>query len=236
MQTQPNTVVSPRKVQVQADANRPSERALTAPKAPTPVDTSGWLTRNESTDLLRCSVQTLRNLEQRGKLHPVYAMRPDALGTVRLTIVYNPKELATLPRYEQPNTIRQVGEVSARAFEMFNEGKALREIVIELRETPDRVDELRERWLDGGGSAVVLTPNGKLAFEQVVGPFGDLVELLNLVKKLRLGGDDADLAVSFEAKETIEAAIGTFSSIAELVEIVRGLHAEFAVKLSQTPP
>jgi len=149
-------------------------------------DTDGWLTRNEASDVLRCSLQTLKNYEDRKLLHPRHAIRKDRRKGERVMLVYDPKELANLPiRNGGGNPgllIREPGEQAARAFELLREGKALDEIVIELRETPERVEYLNERWLEQTQSRYVISPEMKKAFEQLVGVFNDVTDLLELVK------------------------------------------------------
>jgi hypothetical protein len=151
------------------------------------VETDGWLTRNEACDVLRCSPQTLKNYEDRKKLHPQHAIRKDRRDGERVMLVYNPKELAALPLRNgggQPSIqVREPGEQAARAFELLRQGMALDEIVIELRETPDRIHYLNERWLEQTQARCVITPEAKVAFEQLLGAFNDVTDLLDLVRK-----------------------------------------------------
>lgn len=153
---------------------------------PIQPDTSGWITRNKAADLMRVSVTTIANYERRGKLHPRYAYRADSRGVEHYVAVYNPEELfKEIPRgHERPATNRDPGETAARAFEHFDQGLTVRQIVIELRETPDRVHELRESWLNAGGAALTITDIAKQKFEQLVGPFTGVTELLELIEKL----------------------------------------------------
>lgn len=149
--------------------------------------TDGWLTRNEASDVLRCSLQTLKNYESRGLLHPRHGVRKDRSGGERVMLVYNPKELAELPTRNgvgQPRiAIHEPGEQAARAFELLREGRSLDEIVIELRETPDRIDYLNERWLEHTQARYVISIEAKRALEQLVGTFVDVADLVELVKK-----------------------------------------------------
>ena len=147
---------------------------------------------------MRVSVTTIANYERRGKLHPRYAYRPDARGIEHYVAVYDPAELfKELPRGpERPMANREPGEIAARAFEHFDQGLSVRQIVVELRETPDRVHELRESWLNAGGAALTITDVAKQQFEQLVGPFANVAELLERIEKL-VGGpptasDDSD--------------------------------------------
>jgi hypothetical protein len=153
---------------------------------PLQQDTSSWLTRNESADLLKMSVTTIANYERRGKLHPVFTYRPDSRGIEHRVAVYDPKELIKLPHVQapRPGASREPGEVAARCFELFDQDKTIREAVIELRETPERVRLLHESWLDTGGADLTITAVAKEAFEKLVGPFAGVAELLSLVQDL----------------------------------------------------
>lgn len=150
-------------------------------------ETDGWLTRNETSDVLRCSLQTLKNYEARDVLHPRHALRNDRTGAERMMLVYDPKELAELPAKKPGGpreAIREPGERAARIFEMLREGRALDEIVIELRETPDRIDQLHEHWLDQTKVRYVITPEAKKTLEQLIGgTFKSVTELVELLAK-----------------------------------------------------
>jgi DNA-binding transcriptional MerR regulator len=147
-----------------------------------PPDTSTWLTRNESSDLLTVSTQTLANYQRRGLLHPQYVVRADVHGQRHRVTVYDPKELAKLPRFGRLSP-HEPGEVTARACELFREGKTNEEVIIELRETFDRIQELREKWMDASSAALVISPGAKESFEKIVGPFKSVADLLEIVTK-----------------------------------------------------
>ncbi len=147
-----------------------------------PNDTKSWLTRNESTDLLSVCTQTLKNYERQGKLHPIRVPRRDARGHEQLVVVYDPKELAKLPRGSgRPFGPREPGELNARANELFAQGKNVSEVVIELRETSDKVRELHDRWLDDSKATLVISNEAKGALENMLGPFTGVAELVELV-------------------------------------------------------
>lgn len=147
-------------------------------------DTTTWLTRNESIDLLSVSIQTLKNYEERGLLHPMRVPRRDARGHEQTVVVYDPKELAKLPRGNARTVSpREPGELNARCFELFEQGKSNREIVIALRETSEKIRALREMWLDDGGAALVISDEAKRVLETLLGPFEDIAGLIILVTK-----------------------------------------------------
>ncbi len=161
----------------------------TSKRPPTPTkkstaDTTTWLTRIDIADMLRISDHTIRAWERKGRLNPQRVVRQDAAGHERPLIVYDPREVAKLPRrvgveaYTLP-----AGEIAARAFELFEAGKTVREIVVELRETPDNVLILREKWLDAGGAELVLSPAAKEALEGELGAFETVAELVERVAK-----------------------------------------------------
>ena len=159
---------------------------LTRPAKPAAakLDTSTWLTRNESTDALSISIQTLKNYEERGLLHPARVPRRDARGHEQIVVVYDPKELAKLPRgVGRPFSPRDSGEINARCFEMFEQSRPFSEIVIEQRQTSDKVHELYERWLDDSRAVWVINDEAKKALAAVLGPFASVTELVTLVQQ-----------------------------------------------------
>jgi len=133
--------------------------------------------------MLMVSTQTLANYERRGALHPQYAYRPDYRGIEHRVVVYDPRELKKLPRHSRVVSPREPGEITARTFELFREGKTDEAVVIELRQEIDKVRDLREKWLDASKTNLVIAPAAKEAFEKIVGPFTDVAELLELFSK-----------------------------------------------------
>ena len=189
-----NTMGSPKKPPSRATQERTGKKPAEARtrdemEAKLP-ETDGWLTRNETSDALQCSPQTLKNYETRGLLHPRHAVRRDRSGAERTLLVYNPKEFAELPSRLSGGRPRVEGrdpkEQAARAFELFRAGWELDLIVIELREDPDRIDHLHEHWLNQTKARHVITPTAKQALEQILGPFASVTELVEIVVK-RLG-------------------------------------------------
>lgn len=197
------------------------------------LDTTTWMTRHEAADFLHCALQTLKNYERRGMLHSLRVRRRDGRGHEQVVAVYEPSEVHKLPRGRgRGSTPREATETESRSFELFNEGKTVRdvvialretsdrvrefhkkwltdgvaheqiqqhekereahcfelfsqgntvrEVVIEMRETSDRVRALHERWFDDGGADLVITETAKKAFEKLFGPFKDVTELLML--------------------------------------------------------
>ena len=146
------------------------------------------MTRNEASDMLSCSHQTLANYERRGDLHPQFAYRPDGRGTEHRVIVYDPHELKKLAVKLRRHVLqpRDPGEMAARAFELFREGKSMEDVVVELRMLPDQVRELHDKRLELGGGDLVIFPVAKEALEKVLGPFKDVTELVERVTRLNV--------------------------------------------------
>lgn len=154
---------------------------LSKPKAK--IDLSGWLDRKQTADLLGVSIQTVMNMERKEKLHPRQDRRSFPNGSQHMVTVYDPKEVANVPTVYR-TSVRSPGEMAARAFEMFDQGKSIREVVIELREMPQVVDDLKLRWTDSGGSDRVITPEAWDHLTKIVGPFSTVTELVERIDKL----------------------------------------------------
>jgi hypothetical protein len=147
------------------------------------------MTRNEASDMLSVSHQTLANYERRGDLHPQFAYRPDGRGAEHRVIVYSPQELTKLAAKLRRHVTqeRDPGEMAARAFELFREGKSMEDVVVELRLLPDQVRELHDKRLNMGGADLVIAPTAKEALEKMVGAFGSVTELIERVERLKAG-------------------------------------------------
>lgn len=149
------------------------------------ADTSRWLTRNEASSFLSCSLNTLSNYERRDMLHGQYVKRVNSRGTEQTVVVYSPEELTQLAKRMKRTVVREPGEVAARAFELFEEELSLKKIVVTLRTTPDTIEQLYEKWLDMGGSRIVISDIAKEALEALVGPFESIADLVECITKLK---------------------------------------------------
>ncbi len=145
------------------------------------IDLGTWISRVEAARLAGVTVNTIINWQADDKVRAVVDYRPDRGGSERRQWVYDSKEIVKLRRPEVSMRSREPGETAARAFELFRDGKPDTEVVIALRESPDAVRTLRDQWLDMGGAALVINPAGHRALEEVVGPFKDVVELVERV-------------------------------------------------------
>lgn len=153
-------------------------------KGELPPDVATWLTRNEVADLLGISINTIANLERRDMLHPQRIIRSDPIGCERLTFIYDPREVAKIPRRDRLTNIRAPGETAARCFELLDAGKTVKQIIVELRETPEQIIALREKWLDTGGADLVISPEAKDVLQAHVGSFTNVAELVEIVLTL----------------------------------------------------
>lgn len=142
------------------------------------MDTSTWLTCAQASDLLRVSQNTIRTWVRRDLLRPARAGRPQPGGATREVDVFNPEDLAVFARRRSMTPVSSAGEVAARAFELFDVGTSQREIVVQLRETPQRVAELHEQWLELGGADLVVGGAARVELERYVGPFVDIADLV----------------------------------------------------------
>jgi excisionase family DNA binding protein len=148
-------------------------------------DEPRWLTATEAADLLGVSYNTIVNWENAGRLHAHKQRRLLTNGQHREIRVFKEAEVRKFLRRRDPN---EEDEVAARAFEMFEAGRQIREIVIALRVRPERIERLHDQWKDFGGAELVVTPVAKRELERIIGPFvgvADIVErVAELAKKL----------------------------------------------------
>jgi len=211
------------------------------------VDTTAWMTRAESAGFLRCSPQTLKNYEKRGMVHPLRCVRRDARGHEQIVAIYDPQELRKLPRGAvREYTPREATLIESRGFELFNQGKTIRDVVIELKETYDRIQALHEKWLAAGerqehphqaadqaakehqerqaakeleARCFELFSQGKTNREVVI----ELRETSDRIRELRerwVDDGGADLVISDAAKKAFEQLLGPFRDVTELLERV----------------
>jgi hypothetical protein len=119
-------------------------------------DLSKWLTRIQVCDLAGVSYDTVIKWQKRGLLHPEYSREHGR--TSRPITVYDPQELANLPQFKrhtaQHSSPIDPGEQTARAFELFDRGATLREVVIDLRITVAQAEVLLEQWRDVGAPII----------------------------------------------------------------------------------
>jgi len=147
-------------------------------------DTCGWWTRNECAAFLKRSAATIGNYERLGKLKPQYVYQQDSRGIEHRVAVYDPKEIQKLkgPELRSP-TVRDPGEVAAICFERFNEGKTRRDVVIELKITPDHAQHLFTSW-EMIGRELTISQDARETLENRLGTFTGIEGLLTRVDDL----------------------------------------------------
>ena len=176
-------------------------------------DKPRWLTHTEAADLVGVSYNTVAYWARQGKLHPQKERRTLANGTVREVTVFDLDELMKLARRREPNA-NDTGEIAARAFELFEDGAATREVVMKLRKAPERIEALHEQWLNGGASEFVLNAVARRELERTLGPFAGVAELVQRV---------TELVLNPVARRELERILGPFAGVAELVQHVTEL-------------
>lgn len=147
------------------------------------VNTDSWLTAAEVSDACNCSLQTITIYKRRDLLHPRKASRKLPDGTTRIVDVFDPRELPKLPR-NRGSSIVSPGELAARAFEMFDNGRELKDVVVELRAEPSQVSTLYDQWMDLGGSEMVISRAAREELGKLVGPFVGVADLVQRVADL----------------------------------------------------
>jgi hypothetical protein len=164
------------------EATRSRQRREAAAPRDEP-DTSTWLTCAQASDLLGRSENTIRTWRRAGRLNPRMASRTQPSGVVLDVQVYDPRELTAVgSRGGRVVAPGDPGELAARAFELFDDGVPLRQVVVRLRETPARVAELHDQWAELGGADLVITAPARTELERFVGPFADVAGLVERVR------------------------------------------------------
>ncbi len=185
--------------------------AMVAKSTSPDTDTEGWLTQEQAADLLGTSPQSIRRWANSGRLEERRAQRGTSL---RWRIVYDPAQLAKMPRRHIQLPANEAGELNARVFELLDEGKSVREIVIVTREPQLKIEGLRDGWLDAGGANLVMTDDAKAALEKFVGPFSTVLDLATRVTA---------------AKVDLVRFVGPFDCLADLIARVAGFVGETIV-------
>lgn len=182
-----------------------------------PKDTSGWMTREQGASFRGVSIQTLKNYEDRGVLHPVRARREDDRGHMQNIVLYHPTELLNVPRGR--GTAIQIasrGDIAARVYELFDRGHTIHDAVIELRQTPEEIHGLYDRWLLDKGSKLMLVPEAKADLEKKLGPFESITEMIEKVMALPDKAPAAPESTKDEVtKDEVTTAEGTKAEIAK---------------------
>lgn len=112
------------------------------------VDLGRRLTVQVASEALGVSGVTVRNMVRRGVLRPIEGSVPMTFAREELMRV------AALAGVELKTAPTQ-GDLAARAFRAFREGKAVRDVVIEQNITPDYAEQLLYRYATMGGDLVL---------------------------------------------------------------------------------
>lgn len=147
----------------------PSEMAPTTstPKklSDLPRPPEGYLTRIQAQDLAGVSHMALMEWERKGMLHPIKARsRTSNHGC----FYYNAAELAEIAGIRRGKLAITPGEIAGRVFELLRAGKAIDEIVVELRLEPAAIEDLRQQWLESVGKALVVPERNRIELEQLL--------------------------------------------------------------------
>jgi hypothetical protein len=116
------------------------------------------LTRYQVADQLGVGVTTVLRMVDRGELHP----RPGRGGIPR----YDPAEVVRLATLRTSPGRRTSGQIAATAFQMFDTGGELKDIVVALALPPEEVLRLYKYWqrsLDDGPLETPLAGGGRAA-------------------------------------------------------------------------
>jgi hypothetical protein len=199
----PGPKINTRKVdpQVPHEFVRPNKQAHEAAGKNLPIqpDLSNWWTRQATADFLRVSVTTVATYERQGRLSPRYAYRSDSRNIEHRVAVYDPEEVQKLHRFGARPDAQESGETAARCFELFNAGKSMRSVVIELKLRPDLVKQLYASWEETGSvqeSGLVITTAAKMDLERFIGDFVTVEELCKRIQDLFEQAEDEELPMA----------------------------------------
>jgi hypothetical protein len=107
------------------------------PSTPAPPSAHG-LTRSQVARQLGTTVTSVHRMRLRGELHP----KRDAAGVWR----YDPADVIRAAAARGTPNRYTAGQVAAQAFQMFDQGGELKDIVIALQITPEEVFRLYRLW------------------------------------------------------------------------------------------
>lgn len=163
--------------------------------ASAPAKWDRYLTRYEASDMLGCSIMTIKAWVRKDFIKEYHGPHPDSRGNIKVQALYDPTELAKMPR-RMRTPARDQGESAARAFEMFETGTPIREVVMGVRELPGRVNEWFAEWSKGGGAAITVDEAVREQLRPLIGPFEDAQGLVAGVRALaaELAGAKKQLA------------------------------------------
>ena len=140
-----------------------------------------YVTRTEAADLLGVAYGTILQYERRGKLEVFWTMRPDEIGRMRNAAMYPLEQVLKLPRRAPNPTPENPDELAARAFELLDKGKTVKQLVIELRATPEKLQRIHTQWLELTGAVLEVTDAERAKLVALLGEFQSVEELIDLI-------------------------------------------------------
>jgi len=178
-------------------------------------------TRTETMAILGCSMTSVIRMEAHGTLTRKTIVKPTKGGRTDIEVVVYEASEVTRQAERMGKRMRMrgngemqsipEGELTAIAFEMFDRGCSLREVLVRTREPVDKVQDMYDAWLDMGGSAITISTVAQAELERFVGPFASIAELVQRVADRigeRVDLDDAAAVVVGGAPDVaIERAI-----------------------------
>lgn len=148
------------------------------------AEITGWPTRKRVQIKLGISAAQLRRLEKNRELVGV----SDLFGRLR----FDPQKVGEIsrrlarPEVKEPRSAKRPdGKTCARMFRMFDERRALRDIVVELEQTPETVLELRRQHADLGRD-LLLAPRTVTELRELLAWEGDTEKSLLAAVSARL--------------------------------------------------
>ena len=97
--------------------------------------------------------------------------------------MYRIEDVIKLPRKTPNATPNDPDELCARAFELFDQGKSLKQAVIELRASLQKITTLHEEWRDIGGVVLEIGDVAKRELVEIFGDFESAADLVMLARK-----------------------------------------------------
>lgn len=141
-----------------------------------PTENGPTLTRGDVAAILGCSISSVRRLEG-DILHPVL----DADGVHRFFLL----EVLQVQKTRSARAVgaTQEGMRDSRAFEVFDAGGGIRDVVTQVRIPVDLAERLYEAWRRAGARDVVVTPQIRAQLESYLGTITDVRDLVQRARE-----------------------------------------------------
>lgn len=112
------------------------------------------------------------------------------------------------------------GAICALAFELFQAGKSLTEVVISLKQSPETVSVLREKYDVMAGSLTLPSETVSLIRKVSCRTVGNAIDVLKLIDSLRAERDaayDQGFADASDTGEVLDPQTGKMTSVASII-------------------